>query len=367
MFAESDLRELLDFSTVHLVLSLYLNINPSEGNADAYRLRLRNMLKEVNLPQDTSAIERFFNSEFDWSGKGVVVFSCAADGFLRAFPLALPVRDLVHVSNRPVLKPLMDLLDSYGGYGVVLVDKQGARLFHFHLGELREQEGVLGANVKHTKYGGASTVPGRRGGIAGRTHRVDETIDRNMKVSAEFSVHFFENNRIRRVLIAGSDENINLFRAMLPKAWQSLIVGTFIMPMTASHTEVLAHAMQTGNEAEARRKERLVENLITQSAKAHSATVGLENTLQAVNNERVQTLVVMEGFRSGGAQCQSCGLLTIKDVERCPVCDGEMASGGVDVVDLAVNKIVRHGGEVEVILKSPMLEKVGWMGALLRY
>jgi len=367
MFKESDLRELLDFSTAHLVLSLYLNTNPSEGNADAYHLRLRNMLKEVDLPQDTSAIERFFNSEYDWTGRGVVVFSCAAEGFFRAYPLALPVRDLVHVANQPVLKPLMDLLDSYGGYGVVLVDKQGARLFHFHLGELREQEGVLGASVKHTKRGGASTVPGRRGGIAGRTDHVDETIDRNMKDSADFAVHFFENNHIRRILIAGSDENINLFRSVLPKAWQSLVVGTFIMPMTASHNEVQAHAMQTGNEAETRRKERLVESLITASAKLQGATVGLENTLQAVNSERVQTLVVMEGFRSGGAHCPSCGHLTVKEVERCPMCDAKMTSAGVDVVDLAVNKVMRRGGVVEVIAKSPNLEKSGWMGALLRY
>ena len=43
------------------------------------------------------------------------------------------------------------MFDVYGGYGVILVDRQGARVFHFHLGELVEQEGVLGTLVKHTK------------------------------------------------------------------------------------------------------------------------------------------------------------------------------------------------------------------------
>ena len=45
-----------------------------------------------------------------------------------------------------------------------MVDKQGARLFYFHLGELREQEGVLGESVKRTKRGGGSQAAGRRGG-----------------------------------------------------------------------------------------------------------------------------------------------------------------------------------------------------------
>ena len=97
----------------------------------------------------------------------MAVFSCAPEGFLRAFSLALPVASRVRINNQPHVKPLADLLDSYGGYGVVLVDKQGARLFSFHLGELQEQEGLMGESIRHTKRGGGSQSPGRRGGVAG--------------------------------------------------------------------------------------------------------------------------------------------------------------------------------------------------------
>ena len=115
-------------------------------------------------------------------------------------------RSLVHVGERPLVKPLKDLLDSYGGYGVVLVDKQGARLFHFNMGVLTEQEGVLGEVVKHVKRGGASSVHGRQGGVAGRTDHMEETIERNMKEACEFAVRFFEENHVRRVLIGGTDD-----------------------------------------------------------------------------------------------------------------------------------------------------------------
>ncbi len=38
----------------------------------------------------------------------------------------------------------MDQLEEYRNIGVALVDKQGARFFCFHLGELVDQEGILG-------------------------------------------------------------------------------------------------------------------------------------------------------------------------------------------------------------------------------
>ncbi len=367
MLNESDLRELLEFCSPSLVMSLYLNTDPAEGTVDAYKLRLRNLLKEVNLPQDVSAVERYFNVDYHWSGRGVVVFSCAAEKFFRAYPLAVKFRSLVHVGERPLVKPLKDLMDSYGGYGVVLVDKQGARLFHFNLGELTEQEGVLGELVKHVKRGGASSVHGRQGGVAGRTDHMEETIERNMKETAEFAARFFEENHVRRVLIGGTEDNVARLRGLLPKTWQSLVMGTFPMSMTATHPEVLARTMQIGQEAELRRTQRLVDELITAAAKGSGAVVGLENTLEAVNNNKVQTLVVEEGYRSGGCECQGYGHLTVKDGEVCPVCGSQLISAGVDVVDLAVSSVMRHRGEVEVIPASAGLEKAGHVGAVLRY
>jgi peptide chain release factor subunit 1 len=367
MLTESDLRELLDFSTPNMVLSLYLNTDPAEDNVDAYALRLRNLLKVVNLPQDVDAVERYFTTDYHWSGRGAVVFSSVADNFFRAYPLPVKFRNLVHVGERPLVKPLKDLMESYGGYGVIVVDKQGARLFHFNLGELSEQEGVLGETVKHVKRGGASSLPGRRGGIAGRTDHMEETIERNMRDAAEFAVHFFEENHIRRVLIGGTDDNVAMLRSMLPKAWQSLVMGAFPMSMTATHTEVQAKAMQISQEAELRRTQRLLDNLITTAAKGNGAVIGLELTLEAVNENKVQTLVVEEGYRSGGSACQGYGHLTIKDGEICAVCGTPLISAGIDVVDLAVNSVMRHRGDVEVIPSSATLDKAGHMGAVLRY
>jgi peptide chain release factor subunit 1 len=366
MFTEHDLRELLDFKTDHQVLSIYLNTDPSQGSADAYKLRLRSMLKDVELKGDIENIEAYIDFDYDWSGRGLVMFSCAEEEFFRAFSFAVPVRDRVRISGRPHVKPLADLLDFYGGYGVALVDKIDARLFYFHLGELLEEEELSGESVRRTKRGGGSQAPGRRGGTAGQTNYVEEVAERNIKLAADFAARFFGENNIRRVLIGGTEENVNVFRNHLPKTWQSLVVGSFPISKTAKKTEIMERALRVGQEAERQKQVKLVQTIITNEAKGLGGVINLEDTLNAVHDGRVQTLIIREGYRSPGFRCQGCGYLTTEEIESCPFCENQFEDIP-DAVDLAVRRVMRDGGDVEVLRNTEVGEDFDKIGALLRY
>jgi len=364
MLTDTDLRELLSYKANGPVLSVYLNTDPAEGSAEVHKLHLRSLLKEIDLPDDVFAVMRYFDHEHEWSGGSVAVFSCAADDYFRSYNLAVPVRNRARVMSQPYVKPLADLLDSYGGYGVVLVDKQGARLFSFHLGELEEQDGMVGENIRRTKRGGGSSA-GRRGGIAGQTDYVDELADRNMKVAVEFATQFFTEYHVRRVLIGGTEDNIALFKSQLPKAWQSLVVGTFPMSMTASENDILERTLQVGADAEHRREEHLVDTVVTSAAKGRGGVVDLDDTLGAVRAGRVQTLLIRDGFRAPGARCQGCGYVTAQNLDVCPFCGGKFETIP-DAVEEAVRQVMQSGGDVEVLhkLKNTSFENIG---ALLRY
>lgn len=366
MFTEKDLQELLDYRAGAPVLSVYLNIEPTEGAADAHKLRLRSLLKEVDLPEDVLQVEGYIEREFDWSGRSIAIFSCASDDFFSAYPLAVPVRSRIRVDNRPHVKPLADLLDSYGGYGVVLINKQGARLFYFHLGELREQEGVEGENIRRTKRGGGSQAAGRRGGMSGQTNYVEEVTERNIKDAADAAARFFQEKNVRRILLGGTEDNLAIFRAQLPKAWQSLVIGTFPMDMNAGHNEILARAMEVGSEAEKRRQKQLVSAVITGAAKGRGGVVNMEHTLSAVHEGRVQTLLIRDGLRMGGCRCQGCGYVTVQRLNSCPFCGSEF-EGVPDVVEMAVRKVIGSGGDVQVLHDDDALSDYEHIGALLRY
>lgn len=366
MLTETNLRELLGYKTDHQVLSLYLNTDPTEGSADVYKSNLRSMLKEISLSSDVQAVENYFSREFDRTGRSVVVFSCAPDIFLRVYSLAISVPNQVIVSDRPYVKPLASLLDHYGGYGVVLVDKQGARLFSFHLGELREEEGILGENIRHTKRGGASAKTGVRGGVTGQTNYEDELAGRNMRDVAEFAAHFFSENTVRRILIGGTEENIALLRSQLPKTWQSLIVGTFPMSMSANNGEVLEKAMQIGKEAEFRKEELVLKKLVTGAAKEQKGVLNLDETLGAIHDGRVQALVIQDGYQEPGYRCQGCGYITAIELPRCQYCDS-IFERIPDAVEMAVHSVMKAGGEVEVLQHAHKVDGFTNIGAMLRY
>jgi peptide subunit release factor 1 (eRF1) len=366
MFTEQDLQELLDFKTEHPVLSVYLNTDPSQGSADAYKPRLRSMLKDVDLQNDVQNVEQYIDFDFDWSGRGVALFSCEPENFFRVFSLAVPIRDRIRISERPHVKPLADILDFYGGYGVAIVDKIDARLFYFHLGKILKEEELSGESVRRTKRGGGSQALGRRGGTAGQTNYTEEVAERNIKDAAEFAAKFFHENNVRRVLIGGTDENVNVFRSHLPKAWQSLVVGTFPINKNAGQGEIMERALEVGYEAERLKQMKLVRTIITSEAKGRAGVIDLEDTLNAVHDGRVQTLVIREGYRAPGYRCQGCGYLTTEKLASCPFCENKFEKIP-DAVELAVRRVMRDGGEVEVLRDIEVQQDFDQVGALLRY
>jgi len=244
MFSETRLRKIQDFSASDPVVSLYLNTEPSMGNTETHRLRLRNMLKSLYLEQDVEKITQFFEHDYDWSGRSVAVFSCAPAGFFEYLPVAIPVKDFIQVGSRSIIEPLLDQLEEYSNIGVALVDQQGARFLHFNLGELVEQEGLMGSQIKNVKSGSSSSAHGFRGGTMDGARHIKEKVDHNLRDSIDFGEKFFARHRVKKIVIGGNEENAARFKAGLNKGLQGIVVGTFAMNIAANHTEVWNRILQ---------------------------------------------------------------------------------------------------------------------------
>jgi peptide chain release factor subunit 1 len=371
MISEKGLQELVDFRTEESsVLSLYLNVDPTQRTKDEYRLTLKSMLKEVAneaSAKDLAEVEKYFDFQYDWQGKGVVIFSCLEEGFWQAYPLAVPIGNHVFVADSPYIKPLTDVLDEYGRYAVILVDREGARFLLFHQGELEETDGTLGEEVKRTKRGGGSAA-GRLGGLTSRASRHEEEIaQRNLKDAAELGVRFCGGGRCSRIVLGGTDETLTQFQGMLPKELQEKVVGSISLDMGASEMEVLDRSLEVIQEVERERKEELVEQLITAAtSKGGHGALGLDDTLAAVQEGRAHILVVAEGYVAAGYGCQNCGYVAAHELKECPFCGGEMAQIE-DAVNTIVRKAIESGMEVEVVKDNAALEEAGGIGAILRY
>jgi rubrerythrin len=372
MISEKELQELAAFERTDTpVVSLYLNVDPTQTTTDGYRLRLRGLLKEAYRPevaQDLEAIEKFIEHEYDWGGRGLVLFSSQPVGFWKTYSLAVPVtRSRLEIGHRPVIRPLVHLLDVYGSFAVVIADRQGARLLSFHMGQLVKAEEFLGKESRRLKKGGGSSRGGAtRSGGRGGSRRERELAAQNLRDAAAATVAFFEQSSLKHLLLAGTDETVAQLRELLPRPLQDSVVGTFSIEMNAQDSEVLERALEIVQQATQKREAELVETVITAAAKGSNGVIRLDDTLGSVSEGRVQTLIVSDGFMAAGYRCQSCAYITGQSLSACPFCGG-VVSEIPDAVELAVRRVMEQGGEVTIIEQCDRLDVAGGIGALLRY
>jgi peptide chain release factor subunit 1 len=371
MFTKQELKELAAYrSETTPVLSVYLNVDITQLTAEQYRLALKGLLKSVAeeaTRQDVEAVEQYVELEYDGQGKGLAIFS--GENLWQAYPLDLPVGDLVHAGPQPYIRPLADYFDAYDRYGVVLVDREGARLFLFNQGTLQDATGMLGQELKEHTHGAAGRG-GRsgRGSGQGRAAPLDGHIDQvamhNLRDIADLTQRFYSAGQCDRIILGGTDENRARFLSMLPRTLQDKVIGDVSIDMYASAAEVLDRTMSIIQRSVAERKAELVQNVISASFN-EKGSLGLANTLVAMQEQRVQTLVVSEGFGMPGSVCSHCGSLTLRETEECPVCGGE-AHTAPDIVEHLVRRAIAMDVEV-VFAEDEALDQVGSIGAVWRF
>ncbi len=367
MLGQEELQDLLAVDvSPDKVYSLYLETDVAQETREAIKLRARGLLKQLPvIPNgDHAAIEQYLDYQYDWSRPGLAIFSCHNQGFFRAYPSAVPFYDRVRVGVKPYVKPLAYLLQYYTHYGMALVDSMGVRLFYYHLGELMETDSVVGEEVRKLKHGGGSSAVGMRGGATG-DRREEEVRQRNLREAAAAAASFFLTRNVRRLFLGGAAENVGQFRDHLSRQAQSLIVATFPIDVGASEAEVTARTFDLLEKVQRDYERKLVDELVTTAAKGGKAVVGLEDSLSAAREGRVQTLVITDGFRAPGYYHAGSGFLTTSLVYS-PYGEAEMQTVD-DVVEIAVERTVQQGGGWEIVRDNMALDNVGHIGAYVRF
>ena len=369
MFTRADLRELAAYQAETQILSVYLNVDPTEHTTDEYKLALRQMLKGaqgIAAPEDMSAVERFFDHEYDWSGRGVVVFSGAEAKFWRTYSLAIPIASGVTVARKPYVWPLAALVDAYGTYAVVQVDRQEVRLLLYELGELQASGGHVGDDVRKLKKGrGSSGGPGRRGGAPISSRREEEIAQRNIREAVKVTERFCRKHNPQRLIIASTEPTLIQFREALPKALQDKVIGSFNANMNTAEPEIREQSLEILHQVEKEREAALVEAVFTAAAKGRGGVIRLADTLGAAHEGRIQTLVLDRQYHQPGYQCRNCGYITDHALKVCPFCGDDFAEIA-DAAEALVTKVIEDGGIVEVVDDQPKIKEFG-VGALLRY
>lgn len=369
VLTEADVRELAGYKgETAPVTSLYLDVD------GARHVRRQDLLHELDVLlkpvrkdhggqasvlKDLKKIEDLVRGGIDRSHvRGLAVFSCAAHGFWRVVELPVAVRSHVVVNHTPAVRQLESVLDEYERFGVLLADRQRARIFVYELGELVDSSELFDRMPRQEDDDRSM----RKDQAADHN---DERSHRHLRQAADVTFKVLQDDGFERLIIGAPDEIANELESLLHPYLRERLVARCHVRVDASLDEVRLAALEVEADVERRREADAVIRLRDAVGAQGRGVAGLDDTLKALVERRVSVLLVSSSFSHPGWRCAGCGW--VGRVGRgCPVCAGDMQQVD-DVVEEAIEEALAQSCEVEVCVGNADLDVLGQIGALLRY
>jgi peptide chain release factor subunit 1 len=291
------------------------------------------------------------------------IFACGAKNFWREFDLpALLPGTQVRTNRRFHLKPLALLLGAQPRLCVIILDRQRARVFNLRVDELREREGLFHELARRGRGDGF------RGYDAGHSERrVADDAMRHFKAVAEHLKDELDKGTWEKLIVGCQEPHWAEFEPHLHPYLKQRLIGHFPAEITAITSEQIRdRANRVLAEAQDKRRQALVREVLGQAQRNGFGATGLRRVLRSLEMGEVQTLLLGEAFHARAIECPSCGHLDSHLVHACPVC-GQETREIDDVSDAIIPRAILSDIELFYVKDDPDLDRVGNIGALLRF
>jgi peptide chain release factor subunit 1 len=357
-----------------VVLSLYLNLDPAGfATPPARATAVRSLLDEADrqvrdlhdLPHDDrmdlrASLERaseVLEGALPTEGaQGLAVFAAQAAGLFETLKLPRPVPNRVAIRRSPLVAPL-ERLASRERWCVALVNRRDARIFRGSHDGLREIEQIHDLVFGQQDQGGWSQARYQRG--------IEKEKDDHLKHTAEALMKHFKRRPFERLIVGGPREVAADFESKLHGYLTERLAGRIEVDVENSTPEQVLEAVQPVFEVlEEQREGEALERL----GESGRAAVGLEDVLRALNERRVETLVVDERFSAPGTCCPVDGWLGPPGETVCPL-DGTALETVDDLTEAAVELTIQQSAEILTVRRKSdeLEERAGGIAALLRF
>jgi peptide chain release factor subunit 1 len=356
------------------VLSVFLNLDPSEFATPAARSTAVTSVmtkaahrvdeadgldhdERVALRQDVERVrERLTSYDIAENGtRAVAVYACGEVDLLEVVRLPRPVDFEVVLDRSPYLEPLVADADEEQ-WAVLLANRRSARLFLGDGGGLEETDRIEDDVHSQHDQGGWSQARYQRG--------VEKEKDDHLVHAADVAFSRYKNPGFDRLLLGAPDELVNDVKQKLHPYLRERISGKLQLDVENSSLDDVRRAAQTAIEESRRRSEReALDRLVEGVGRGERGAAGLAAVLGALNEARVEILLIADGFRSPGGRDPETGMLHPGDQGP----DGRELEHCENIVELAVEKAIEQSAKVIKVLHHDDLGPLGGIGAVLRY
>jgi peptide chain release factor subunit 1 len=356
----------------HKVLSLYLNLDPSEFPTPRDRsVELQSLLDSAErglrqdslertqreeLKRDLERVRSYFGGEFDPKGtRGVAVFCAVGADLFDVIRLPNPITSEVVIDDSPFIEPLTRSWGS-DGYCVLLVNRQVARILIGGTGGLREVASMVDDVHRWHDQGGWSQSRYQRG-------IVKETRD-HLKHAGDEVFKRFKLGRVQRLIVGTPDEMRGEVEHHLHPYLRERIAGWIDVATQASPTEITNEARGVIERDEREREWQCLDRLKSELGRGGRGAAGLADTFSALNERRVETLLIQDGFRTEGWASPASDFLSTEP-GRSP--QGAELQKREDVIESAIESALGQSADVLIVRHHDELRPLGSIGAVLRF
>lgn len=374
MFSRQDIQRLIHRGVDgQPVLSVFLDMSVNSENKRTHDIFLnkekarydeldsdRPGHHRVDIGEAFARIERWLGGEYRQANKGVALFIAVGGDWMETLQFPVPVSNRLTVAEQPVVGPLVEVLEQYHHHGVVLVDREHMRLLSLYL-----DQAVYEREVTADPYPTSHDV--KRGGYSARDYqsRKAEEVKHFFKDFSDEVAEFDRQHAPDDLILLGTDENVKQFREFLPSALQEKIVHTERAPVDAGTAAILERLQPFFRRQEEEEQASTVNELRDRVRQEHLAVAGFHDTLEQIQEGKVETLVMARNLERSGVACEKCGFYLARHDDTCPYCGGT-TKDGVDIVEALVRIASEQDVRVEFVPAESMGDLNG-VGGLLRY
>lgn len=329
-------------------------------------------------------IEAYFDGQIDPAAQTVYVVAGGSEGVFEPISLGMPMDTQLHVGPAPLIAPLAEMVEDHPAFAVLVADQRQASLL------IVNQTVVTGElELESTEYPRHQM----QGGWSQRRYqmRADERMQSFARTIVDQTQRVIERAGIDLLILAGDEVILPLLDAEWHPKTKEKIVGRINMDVRASEAEVIAAALPVAEQAAREREQAAVDRLV-ENMGGPMAVGGVEQTLLALEEGRVMTLVMAEDFHADGWVDYSFPIAGVgrpggqhpaggdpgamvevgleEEMIRLAMgqdADVEIVHGAVPIEALPADYVPQAGERRPRTPAAERLDEIGGVGAILRY
>ena len=316
--------------------------------------------KKASLLKDLDAIQEFAAKDAAASSAGLAIYACSGAGFWEVLSLPEGPSDRIVFDANPFVRPLSLVLDEFHKLIAFLVDRHEAKWYEVFMGEITLLDEMKSDIPKKVKGGGEREEP------RNIERHVDAAVHDHYKKAAQKTLDLFKKNGFHGFVLGCPDNLVGEIEPVLHPYVRERLKGWLRAKPADAPDVILKEVISLERAIKSGEEEALIKRLSAELEKGGRARSGLKESLRALNQGEVQTLVISRRFSAPGRYCPHCKLLYAEEEQKCPSCERQ-TDPVVDIVDEAIEATMSRDGAVRHITPPSKLEHYGSIAALLRF